>query len=166
MGLQGNFRSGHIGAKLAAWSAAAVICSGLFEAGCGGNSRQLLSLQVAPVMATTTLNESVLFVLVGTYNRAPLTLDESASWTSSDPSIASIDATSGIATCSAVGGPITITAPFSPSTNTASLTCSQAPSSGGGACVPRGGQCAPKSTCCAGLVCAAASTRAFCEPAN
>src|SRR5215469_16057752 len=93
MELQRILRSGHIRAKFTAWITAACICSALLEAGCGGNSRQLLSLSIAPATASTTVNDSVLFTLVGTYSSNPLTVDEKASWTSANSGIASINPT-------------------------------------------------------------------------
>ena len=51
------------------------------------------------------------FSATGTFDKEPTTVENvSAVWISSDPTIVTVDSSSGVASCVAVGGPITITA--------------------------------------------------------
>ena len=109
---------------------------------CGGNSMQmpsraLLSVSVQPANAQATApTGSLPFVASGTFDQAPTSEDNlTAQWSSSDASIATIEANTGIATCVGVGGPITITASMGGKQGMAQLTCMASPQSGSGQCV-------------------------------
>jgi hypothetical protein len=58
---------------------------------------------------------------------------------------------------------VTVTDASSPAAQASATYVLDLSSSGGGMCVPVGGQCYAKHPCCAGLQCVPASTRAFCR---
>jgi len=100
------------------------------SSGCGAPSipRNLLNISVHPANSFVLLGATVTFAATATFDRAPLTQDNfPAQWTSSDTSLATIDA-NGVATCVQLGGPITITASASNKgvavTASATLNCS------------------------------------------
>jgi hypothetical protein len=123
----------------------ALACLALFWSGCGNNGmsaftappRTLLSVAVQPGSAEATAPTGTSpFTASGTFDQAPTTQDNlTVQWSSSDPSIATIDADSGIATCVIAGGPVTITAVSGQKKGTAQLNCLAAPQSGSGHCV-------------------------------
>jgi hypothetical protein len=97
--------------------------------GCGSSTspkpRNLLSVSVNPATAEADSPDWTLpFTASGTFDQAPTTDDNlTVAWSSSDPTIATIDANSGTATCVAAGGPITITATSGQKHGTAQLSC-------------------------------------------
>lgn len=108
--------------------------------GCGGStpqSRNLVSVSVEPNSAQATAPTGTApFTASGTFDQAPTTQDNlTVQWSSSDPSIATIDSSSGLATCVAAGGPITITASSGQKSGTAQLDCAAVTQSGTGNCV-------------------------------
>jgi hypothetical protein len=70
----------------------------------------LISLKVEPGIGIALSDGGVMhFTATGTFDEAPFTqANLPAEWTSSDPSVATVDA--GVATCLALGGPIGVTA--------------------------------------------------------
>jgi hypothetical protein len=72
--------------------------------------RALIGLQVEPGIAQAVApGGAVLFTATGSFDEAPFTQASlPAEWTSSDPSVATVEA--GVATCIVVGGPISVTA--------------------------------------------------------
>jgi hypothetical protein len=125
---------------------------------CGGTSsppqpRTLIAVAVQPNSAMAVENREVAFSATGTFNQAPTTQTNlSASWASSDPTIATIDAASGLASCVAVGGPVTVSASVTATTGgvqqgSGSLTCNARTTVPRGRCVvdnnnTLSGQCA------------------------
>jgi hypothetical protein len=118
----------------------------LVLAGCGGTSplpqpRTLISVAVQPNSATAVENREVAFSATGTFNQAPTTQTNlSATWVSSDPTIATIDPASGLASCVAVGGPVTVNASVSAAMGgvqqgSGSLTCNARTTVPRGRCV-------------------------------
>ena len=108
--------------------------------GCGGYStpsRTLLSIAVQPGNAeATTPAGTAPFTATGTFDQPPMTEDNlNARWSSSDTTVATVDANTGLATCVSVGGPVVITASSSAKQGTAELTCSSSVSTGSGNCV-------------------------------
>jgi len=104
----------------------------LILAGCGGGPtlgpRMLTALSVQPTDAGASPGATFPFSATGTFDQAPLTQEKTpAHWASSDPSIATIDPSSGVARCVALGGPITVTATAAGKggsvQNTAKLSC-------------------------------------------
>ena len=101
--------------------------------GCGGTSsppqpRVLLSIAVQPNSASAIKNRYVAFSATGAFNQAPTTqTNVSATWASSDATIATVDPATGLANCVAVGGPVTISASVTSSGSmkqaSASITC-------------------------------------------
>ena len=86
----------------------------------------LQSIAVTPNPATVLAGNTLQFVATGTFSdSSQQDLTASVTWTSSDPTIATISA-SGLATGAAPGGPVTIKAAFNSVSGTASLTV-QAP---------------------------------------
>ena len=85
-----------------------------FLVSCGGGSfqpRQLISISVLPSDAVATVpGGTVPFSATGTFNAAPTTETLAAEWTSSDPTVATVDPNTGVASCAATGGPISVTA--------------------------------------------------------
>lgn len=80
--------------------------------GGGGQPRQLIALAVQPSDAGAFLpSGAVPFSATGTFDQAPITQTNlTAQWASKDPSVVTIDPSTGLATCVAAGGPITVTA--------------------------------------------------------
>jgi hypothetical protein len=114
-------------------------CLSFTWSGCGGGmpaARNLLSVSVQPGVAEATAPTGTSpFTAAGTFDQAPTGEDNlTAQWSSSDPTIAMIDSSSGMATCVAAGGPITITASSGQKKGTAQLTCLAAPQAGSGNC--------------------------------
>ncbi len=108
--------------------------------GCGGYStpsRTLLSIAVQPGDAEAfTPAGTAPFTATGTFDQPPMTEDNlNARWSSSDTTVATVDANTGLATCVSVGGPVVITASSSAKQGTAELTCSSSVSTGSGNCV-------------------------------
>ena len=103
--------------------------------GCGGNStpaRTLLSVAVQPANAEATPTTTAPFTATGTFDQPPTTEDNlTARWSSSDTTVATVDANAGLATCVSVGGPVVITASSGAKQGTAQLTCSASPSGSG-----------------------------------
>jgi hypothetical protein len=116
-------------------------CVTLLALGCGNSSttpvpgRHLLTITLQPATAEATAPTGTLpFTASGTFDQPPATEDNLAvQWTSSDPSVATIDST-GTATCVAVGGPVTIMASSSQKSGTAQLDCVSVPQVGSGNC--------------------------------
>jgi hypothetical protein len=113
-------------------------------ASCGGGghpARHLTSLTVQPSDAEAVAPEGTTpFTAIGTFDQAPITQSVMvAQWTSSDSSIATIDANTGMATCLASGEPITITATAAKVAGSVQgsgiLTCLPSRPSGQGRCV-------------------------------
>ena len=107
--------------------------------GCGGSgtpTRTLLSVAVQPANAeAATPAGTAPFTATGTFDQPPMTEDNlTARWSSSDTTVATVDANTGLATCVSVGGPVVITASSGAKAGTAELTCS-ASLSGSGNCV-------------------------------
>ena len=76
------------------------------------------------------------FTATGTFDQPPMTEDNlNARWSSSDTTVATVDANTGLATCVSVGGPVVITASSNAKQGTAELTCSSSVSTGSGNCV-------------------------------
>jgi hypothetical protein len=96
-----------------------------------------LTLDVQPKNgAAVSPNGTLPFTASATFDQAPTTEDNvAANWSSSDTSVASIDATTGVATCLKAGGPLTITASRDGKTGTADLECSDSTAIGSGNCV-------------------------------
>ena len=110
--------------------------------GCGGGStpvpaRQLVAISVQPSNGDAVAPSGTIpFVASGTFDQAPTTEDSLAvQWSSSDPSVATIDAASGIASCVAVGGPVAIKASKGAKTGSGMLTCLNSPPTATGHCV-------------------------------
>lgn len=109
----------------------------LGAASCGGGqsdqSRQLVAMTVQPSNGDAIAPSGTLpFTATGTFNQPPTTQTNlTAQWTSSNASVATIDASTGLATCVTVGGPITITASATGNGGTLSasamLGCSSGP---------------------------------------
>jgi hypothetical protein len=125
--------------------------------GCGTSPapqpRTLLSVAVQPNSATAVKNRGVAFTATGTFNQAPTTQTNlSATWASSDVTIATIDPATGLASCVAVGGPVTVSASADAGTGgvqkaSGSLTCNDWTTVPRGRCVVDGnnaltGECA------------------------
>jgi len=124
--------------------------------GCGGSSsapqpRLLLSVAVQPNSATAVRDRGVAFSATGTFNQGPTTQTNlSAVWSSSDKTIATIDAATGLASCIAVGE-VTLRASVSGANGSAqqgsgTLTCNELTTVPRGRCVVDGqnaltGQC-------------------------
>lgn len=85
---------------------------------CGGGGsgngiaiRQLVSLAIQPTTAQAVGPGGTFpFLAIGTFNASPSTGMVNAQWISSDPSIATVDSTTGVALCSSSLGTVTITA--------------------------------------------------------
>ena len=79
-------------------------------------ARQLVAIRVQPSNGDAVAPSGTIpFVASGTFDQAPTTEDGLAvEWSSSDPSVATIDAASGMASCAAIGGPVTIKASQAP----------------------------------------------------
>ncbi len=85
---------------------------------CGGGSsgngiaiRQLVSLEIQPATAQAVEPGGTFpFLAIGTFNASPSTGMVNAHWISSDPSIATVDSTTGVALCGSSLGTVTITA--------------------------------------------------------
>ncbi len=108
--------------------------------GCGGSSmpsRTLLSIAVQPAAAEAVVpTGSAPFTATGTFDQPPTTQDNlTAQWSSSDTTVATVDANTGLATCVSVGGPVVITASSGTRQGTAQLTCSASVSTGSGHCI-------------------------------
>jgi hypothetical protein len=81
-------------------------------ASCGGaGPRQLISVSLQPVSGQAIAPDgTVPFSATGTFDQSPTTeANLPVQWTSSDSTVATIDANTGIATCLVVGGPVTVT---------------------------------------------------------
>ena len=111
----------------------ALICAAIILGSCGGGSLQstppprlLTGLFVQPAKADAAEPDgTATFSATATFNQPPIALSSyPVHWTSSDPSIATIDPTSGLATCLIQGGPITIDAFAGGLRASGSLTCS------------------------------------------
>jgi hypothetical protein len=114
----------------------------LLGTGCGGSSmatsaRVLLSISVQPSNGDATAPTGTLpFTATGTFNQPPTTqTDLGVQWSSSDGSVATMDANTGVATCVAAGGPVTIAASADGKQGTAQLTCLSSPVLSSGNCV-------------------------------
>jgi hypothetical protein len=96
------------------WTLSIVMMVTSLLSGCGGTSktqeRQLVSISVQPGNAQAVApGGTIAFSAVGNFNQAPLTQTNFAvQWSSSDPSVAIINTSTGLATCATVGGPVTI----------------------------------------------------------
>ena len=107
---------------------------------CGGNSsspqRQMLSISVQPSSAEAVApGGTAPFTANATFDQAPTDQEGiTASWNSSDSTIATVDVQTGIATCVAAGGPVIVTATSGGKKATASLECA-ATSTAVGNCV-------------------------------
>jgi hypothetical protein len=111
------------------------------SAGCGaGSSRQLVSLAVQPTTAAAYAPAgNAVFAATATFDRDPLTENNfAAQWSSSNTTIATVDAT-GDATCLATGD-VTITASNTGGMirSTAALTCLTTPLPSSGHCLVNG----------------------------
>jgi hypothetical protein len=109
---------------------------------CGGSSmsvpaRQLTSISVQPANGEAVVaSGTVPFSASGTFDQPPTAEDSLAvAWSTSDTTIATIDASGGAATCIAAGGPVTITGSLSGKKGTATLTCVSAQPVATGNCV-------------------------------
>jgi Big-like domain-containing protein len=122
--------------------ASAALCASLIllSGGCGGGSstttRNLVRVSVEPTNAQAIAPTGTApFALMGIFDQPPTNdLLPNAQWSSSDPTIATIDAT-GLANCVAVGGPVTITGSSGQKQSNAQLTCVSEPQGGSGNCV-------------------------------
>ena len=110
--------------------------------GCGGGStpvpaRQLVAISVQPSNGDAVAPSGTIpFAASGTFDQAPITEDSLAvEWSSSDPSVATIDAASGMASCMAAGGPVTIKASKGAKAGSGMLTCLSSPPTAVGHCV-------------------------------
>jgi len=112
----------------------------LLDSGCGSSNnmpvRNLVSVAVQPPNGEATAPAGTLpFTATGTFDQPPTTEDSlMAQWSSSDPTIATVDPNTGTATCVGVGGPVTITASSGEMRGTALLTCSASTSGDSGNC--------------------------------
>ena len=111
-------------------------------AGCGGGTmsvpaRQLVAISVQPSNGDAIAPSGTIpFAASGTFDQAPTTEESLAvQWSSSDPSVATIDAGTGIASCVAAGGPVTITASKGAKVGSGMLTCLGSPPAATGHCV-------------------------------
>ena len=123
-----------------------LVAIGVVLTGCGSSApRQVVSIAVTPPGGDAVEPMGTLpFVATGTFSQNP-TLETvlTAQWSSSDPKVASIDATTGVATCLAPGGPVTIAASDAGVTGTGKLTCLSAPPARTGHCISS----CPNGTC-------------------
>lgn len=145
-------------------------------AGCGGSApqpRTLLSVAVQPNSATAVKNRGVAFSATGTFNQAPTTQTNlTATWASSDVTIATIDPATGLASCVAVGGPVTVSASVTAATGgvqqaSGTLTCNDWSTVPRGRCVVDSnnaltGQCAGPQAFHSG--CVVTTDTATCSP--
>ena len=99
-------------------------------------TRHLVGIDVQPSDADALVSSDTPFSATGTFDKKPTTVENvSAVWISSDPTIVTVDSSSGVASCVAVGGPITITASAGGKTDSANLSCLAVPPSAVGHCV-------------------------------
>jgi hypothetical protein len=111
-------------------------------ASCGGGSmstpsRQLMTITVQPAHGDAVAPSGTMpFSASGTFNQEPVMEDAlTVQWSSSDPTVAKVDVSTGLATCEAAGGPVTITATLSGKKSSAELNCLSAPPTATGGCV-------------------------------
>lgn len=112
----------------------ALMCAAIVLGSCGGGSLQtpvqqsrlLTGLVVEPATADAAEpNGTEPFSATATFNQPPTAqANYPVQWTSSGPSIATVDTNSGLATCLTQGGPISINASADGLHASASLTCS------------------------------------------
>jgi Bacterial Ig-like domain (group 2) len=118
----------------------ALACALFTCLGCGSGTtpppRTLVSISVTPASAEANEPTGTLpFTASGTFNQPPTSDDNLAvQWSSSDPTIATVDSQSGMATCVAAGGPVTITASSGQIHGTAQLNCVAESQPGSGNC--------------------------------
>ncbi|PWT94825.1 MAG: hypothetical protein C5B53_12360, partial [Candidatus Melainabacteria bacterium] len=106
-----------------------VACGSVTSLSPFGLFQQILqqSVTVAPSSASVAIGQTQNFTAIAHYSdNSSLDVTNTATWTSSDPTIATV--TTGLANAVKVGGPVTITATQERMTGTASFTVNQATS--------------------------------------
>lgn len=121
---------------LSATLAAALLSCGSASFSFPPPTRMLVGIDVQPSDADALVSSDTPFSATGTFDKAPTTVEDMAAvWVSSDPTVVTVDSSSGLASCVAAGGPITITASAGGKTDTGTLSCLAAPPSAVGHCV-------------------------------